>query len=451
MATFTPPAGINDFDAAPSLYATWDTQMTQIFNSLKQSNDSYQNYPALYSPIDPPAGTPVGASPTWPGLPKGLTARFGDDKGAELADKVIPWGTNPDDEGFSSNPFQDTQGNTFLNNGYRQQDEYLEWAVTRAADQTITQISFTCEGPEYWEVVASDKSLLLSLYRKYISDQVQDQDLVFPQDVTFIDPNDPSQTPQQYNQGDYNPYNKWNMAGAMHLTHPANTLGAEVTLAAQASALFTSGGKAVTSNPNLTCCQGIGEINRSSDPTIASKVNGAVVQGNFVTLRNPVGLYMLDFNAAAFTMPEGSPIPNFVGTYLQKIRTSADRTMTLRAVLKVPDGVMWQGRQMTVSDLKCNQKAIQFGGQVAAVITMGLFAEAIPGNPQQTPIKCSYQGCPDPRNPKVIDLVKAGTDCSKISAANRTSFKLTARTLALRSPVLHAGVRLRSRVNQQLG
>jgi hypothetical protein len=451
MLKFAPPAGINDFDEDPSLYGTWDSAMSQIFHDLKHSGDQYQNYPAFYSPQSPPAGNPNGASPTWPALPKGLTARFGDDKAAELADKLIPWGTSPDDEGFSSTPFHDATGKVFANNGYRQQDEYLEWIVKRDGNNGITEIVFTCEGPEYWNVVASNKGLLTRLYQKYVSTSVTTEDLFFSENVSFIDPNDPTMTEQHFTPNDYNPYNKWNIAGAMHLTHPANTLGAEVTLAAQASAKFVMRGAAVATNPNLTCCQGIGEINRSSDPNIAATVNAAVLQGNYVTLANPVGLYMLDFDATAFTLPDGSPIATFVGTYLTKLRKSVDSSMTLRASLKVPDGVMFQGRQMLVSDLLCNRKAIQFGGQVAATITMGLFAQVIAGTPRQKAIECTGQGCPSPDNPAVIILTKAGADCTKIKKDNRHEFGLETIALDLRKPTSQSGARLRSRVNQSRG
>ena len=33
------------------------------------------------------------------------------------------------------------------------QDEYCEWSVTRRADGKITRATFTCEGPEYWELI----------------------------------------------------------------------------------------------------------------------------------------------------------------------------------------------------------------------------------------------------------------------------------------------------------
>jgi hypothetical protein len=451
MASFLTPAGISDFDADPALYATWNKNIADIFHDLKTLNpdDDYEGYPAFYSPLAPPSPVaPASASPTWPGLPLGLTARFGDDKGAELSDKIVPWGTAKDDEGFSSEPFKDTNGNPVDNNGYRQQDEYLEWTVHHDQQGHIIEIVFTCEGPEYWSCVAQNQNLLLKLYQTYVSPQVQLADLLFPQDTTWIDPNDPSKQVQTFSKGDYNPYNRWNMTGAMHLTHPANTLGAEITLAAQSSALFTMQGKAVKTNPNLTCCRGIGEINRSSDPNIASAVNGLTESGNYITLRNPIGLYILDVNAASFAMPDGSPIPNFVDGFFQKVRGSADKKLTLRARLSVPAGMQWQGQPLFVSDLLCNNKPIRFGGQVAANITMGLFAEALPGAPAQQRHECAFQGCPDPNNPNVIVFAKAGSDCTKLHPAQPTAFSAPLSLLKLEPKAFggrHSRIRTRVR------
>lgn len=35
-----------------------------------------------------------------------------------------------------------------------QQDEYCEWSVTKNDSGKITRVTFTCEGPEYWEYLA---------------------------------------------------------------------------------------------------------------------------------------------------------------------------------------------------------------------------------------------------------------------------------------------------------
>ena len=165
----------------------------------------------------------------------------------------------------------------------RQQDEYCEWHVERT-DGRITGVQITSEGPEYWQFLMSgtrpffpegdtrrdltrgDPDLVLALYREHVSPEVQPGDLVWAHDVAFYD-----RTTQRWRlwarAGDYNELNRWTTTdGAMHLTHGANTLSAEVTLAAEA----TVQRKTERTARALICCSGYGSAARSSDPTIGS-------------------------------------------------------------------------------------------------------------------------------------------------------------------------------------
>ena len=88
------------------------------------------------------------------------------------------------------------------------QDEYCEWSVTRdPITRKITRVTFTCEGPEYWEVLAAlNPDKVLDLYREFVSPTVKREDL--------------------FENGQYNPLNRFNNSttyGAMHLIQPANT------------------------------------------------------------------------------------------------------------------------------------------------------------------------------------------------------------------------------------
>ena len=56
------------------------------------------------------------------------------------------------------------------------QDEYLEWAVIKEGGK-ITKVMFTCEGPEYWSHVASDKGLLTKLYSDIVGQPVPQSEL----------------------------------------------------------------------------------------------------------------------------------------------------------------------------------------------------------------------------------------------------------------------------------
>ncbi|GIG59911.1 hypothetical protein Lfu02_42830 [Longispora fulva] len=53
------------------------------------------------------------------------------------------------------------------------QDEYCEWSVERDAHQKVTRVTFTCEGPEYWDVLAqTSPDKVLELYRTHINPAV---------------------------------------------------------------------------------------------------------------------------------------------------------------------------------------------------------------------------------------------------------------------------------------
>src|SRR4051812_40509848 len=138
------------------------------------------------------------------------------------------------------------------------QDEYCEWSVTRRADGKITRVTFTCEGPEYWELLARTRpDVVLALYQQHVSQAVQRDDLF-----------DAS--------GSYIQRNKWNSTtttGAMHLIQGANTLGAEIELSAAASIVRHIGGRDLTGEQELIECAEYGVAQRNSDPHIGGVVN----------------------------------------------------------------------------------------------------------------------------------------------------------------------------------
>jgi hypothetical protein len=109
----------------------------------------------------------------------------------------------------------------------KKQDEYCEWSVTRNPETgKITKVTFTSEGPEYWQFLSErDPDLVLRLYREHIGPEVQRSDL--------------------FANGEYIPMNRWNNTttdGAMHLIQQANTLSAEIELAAASTLVRQSGG-----------------------------------------------------------------------------------------------------------------------------------------------------------------------------------------------------------------
>jgi len=422
--TFMPPANLKDFDRS----ATHKEDLYQAWHRRIQKNVAFDpGQPAFFDPLHPPvAGIPSEAAPSWTGLP-GVVLRLNQEnivQAAQLVEAPIDMGS-PDPgvphRTYTPSFYDEQTGAVFPGQQYRSQDEYLEWVSIKDTDGVITEVLFTCEGPEYWDILAQDRDLLNTLYQELLPDHLKSQfqvgDLYFPRAVRWANPNASGQV-QHFKAGNYNPYNKWNIAGAIHLTHPANTLDAEIALARFASLLYGNP-TPVTSDPDLISCARYGEVNRDSDPTIGSGVNAQVVAGNFVSLRNPIGLYMKSIDSSPFTLPNGDPIANF-DQYFVPTRQSEDGQMIVRARFKVPDGVTSNGKQVRVGDLLANGAQVVTGGQIANAITMQVFALALPGAPTQQRVACLGRPCPDPTTPEYIEVISFNQSCPATHQAFRT-------------------------------
>jgi hypothetical protein len=116
-----------------------------------------------------------------------------------------------------------------------------------------------------------------------------------------------------------------------------------------------------------------------------------------------VAIYIMDFDTSSFqldvdgTGQDLQPIPD--GTF-NWVRGNIDQKMGLRLRVQIPPGTMGTGdnagRQLTVSDIFDNStnKYIEYGGQFADYITMGVGAVTISsGSP--TPA----QFCPEVPSP----------------------------------------------------
>jgi hypothetical protein len=149
-------------------------------------------------------------------------------------------------------------------------------------------------------------------------------------------------------------------------------LGAEVNIAAAATIQRKDGhGKPITQAVPLIRCARYGVEQRASDPHIGSEVNRLARDGYTVTLRNPVGLYIDGINIAGITKP-GAAIS---AAYFQTVRGGPGET--LRAMFSVPAGEKSGGQPFTISDLKVDGMAVQYGGQIAKRISMKLTGVAV--------------------------------------------------------------------------
>jgi hypothetical protein len=328
---FNPPGNNPDFIGASNLVQNWTAHMSNVFDVSVASVSAYLDQ---HGGGDCQFYNPVSHGRVEPDLPTAATD--------------IPWNGFPKRHGApgpGQPPHYAAAEAPIVAGQNRDQDEYLEWFVNRK-NEKIVSVHFTCEAYDYFQFLGENApEKMLALYRTYISPQVQMPDL-FPNG--------------QGNQ--YDTLNRWNTElGAMHLTHPANNLFAEVFLAATATVRRSQHGAEITQSIPLIHCSRYGDESRNSDPAIGAAVNGLTRDGRHLTLANPVGLYMASFNGAGLAL-NGQP----AGGFFKLVRGAFP--LGLRAVYELPPELAAQG--LTVSDVDIGGAPIQFGGQLAERITM---------------------------------------------------------------------------------
>jgi hypothetical protein len=231
------------------------------------------------------------------------------------------------------------------------QDEYCEWSVTRdQASNKITKVTFTCEGPEYWNFLAqANPTKVLSLYQEFIGPQVKKQDLFF-------------------SNGHYRATNKWNNSttlGAMHLIQDANNLGAEINIAVRSTIIRKIKGTVLTGEQDLINCGQYGDAERNSDPHIGAQINQLARQQADICVANPVALYIKGLATNGWQTPDSSDPKQ----YWKILRGDADHTV--RTVFEVP-----AAKGFTVGDITINGEPIEFGAQIADFITIKVIGQA---------------------------------------------------------------------------
>ena len=350
LQRFNPPAFLDDFRrSSVDLYQVWDETLTRWFAaSIAGAAREYQEFgvPAdqvrvqYFHPreVDVPSDRLAAKTVTWTGFPKKFRTWFA--PAARMAAYA------------AAEPVGCYAGRTC-----RQTDEYVEWQTERDALGRVTRVTFTCEGPEYWTMLAEhDPDLAVRLYRELVSPNVQKEDLFLDKECTR-----------------YNVFNKWNLwQGIVHLTHPANSLEAEVDLAAVASIVRRDGsGQIITDNDALLAVAAWGSPFRASDPAIGGHLNVLTRLGLNVSLRDPIGLYMDSLNTTGFETPDGTPAERFFTVVRGQDGSGGREPMILRAVFTVPEEYGY-----TVGDIRIGGVPIQYGGQIAEHLLMKLTAMA---------------------------------------------------------------------------
>lgn len=252
-------------------------------------------------------------------------------------------------------------------------DEYNEWVVTRNEAGKITKINFTAENPEYWFTLWNvDPNKVLELYHQLVSEKVTLSDL-YMRDSAGNVVNNYNGVPA------YNPLNKWNygntatenFGGAVHLTSPPNTVGAEIYLGAAATMLRNLGPEDYSPALNL-CASLYGGSFRNSDPNIGLQANQATRNLNKrVALTDPIALYMQRPDFSNYVTPDGTDASDFFKVVRGRTADETGRNYDeiLHATFEVPEGYDY-----TVSDIMIGGRNIFYGAQMAETFDQALAA-----------------------------------------------------------------------------
>jgi len=254
------------------------------------------------------------------------------------------------------------------------QDEYLEWAARRDRDGKIVKLSFVAEGYDYYSALFdADEQRVLDLYKEFTGlSSLKVDDLRAPGGVYRRYSDGRLETVAE--PGGFNPRNRFNInPGIVHLSHRANSLGAEVNLAG-VSAIARKNAKGVTLDgkdpERLLCCNEGGNPNRNSDPLISAQAYAQVLEGYRYTLANPIGLYIAGVEEAGLLLPDNA---TKVPRDWWKVRRGQDlwdntKSRVLHLDLEIP-----ASEKLTISDLLVGGNPVQYAGQIAELLSVHLF------------------------------------------------------------------------------
>lgn len=452
---FNPPANQDDLAGQPikrqDLIDLWNRKQQPGDNRVFYMGDfvtaAAENTNYVDPRLEPPSGTPDPVP--WNGFPRLLSRHYNDQlsetaraQAEATADILTPWlywvlpnrpifsaaphhlpfyadrlGMDPDFLRELARPLHAVNPDNTIGDPIpqfrRQQDEYLEWHADRNDDGTLRRISFTAEPPDYWNALAEiAPERVVELYQDHVKSGITREELFYPERVAALgldDTNTPTWFLIDRFGGAYNPLNRWTTTdGIMHLTHRANTLGAEVNLAGDASVPRPVDDSPRTPGQDPTpqviriACGRYGGINRSSDPNIGLAVGDAVKAGNRITLTDPVGLYIGKVDLAGLSGPNGEVLEGVAGDI---VRGSDDpfEPRILRYEVKLPPGTAF-----TLSDCKFDNRPLLRGGQIARETTIRLYANTYPGSADATQSDCDGVVCRRADNEQIFLSGTAG-------------------------------------------
>jgi len=338
------PGNTNELNS--TLVTAWQTSLNQFFEGGKNVAAKEVSPPQskvwMFNPLTKDLSTATIADIRWNSFPKRLLDTF--------PSKTTAW------------RFGDSSRNY--------QEEYCEWEVVRDTNNKIKRVTFTTEVPEYYDFLAqNDSNLLLSIYRKHISQNVQLSDII--------------------QGGAYKIQNKWNypeIVGQrgvlMHMGFGPNTLQAAINLSAEATwPSVDKSGNLITDEQGLIDCRLFGARERHSDPHIGAQINSLTRAGNIISFAGPTGLYIDSVDFSRFETPDGTNPES-----IMKIIRGDTHNM-MRVIFEVPNSSGFE-----LSEVKIDGTPITFGGQIAEAITIRIRGLAISTGDIPPNINCQGSG-----------------------------------------------------------
>ena len=349
MFVFEPTARLTDFERVAGLKGAWsafinDLYETHLYGKLNDRVQSALEELRLWGRSDSdlrvynPASMPMPANSqlrnvTWSALPTSFDEQF----------------NNTREKFTFLDARQRFPGSSLIT---RIQDEYCEWVVRRNAENKITAVVFTSEPPEYYDFLfyqsAESRDLLVTLYR----------DITGVASITISDLVDAN--------GEYDWWNRYNNEFAVHMQQPNNTLEAQVDIVSRSCIRRVNRlGNPITDALGLIRCGRYGDVARQSDPSIGHAVNTFAQENRFITIENPVGLYMSNVDWNGWTTPDQTDPKTFWTVVRGVQETDPNQSYIVRAIYTVP-----ADKRYAVSDIKIGGEPIEYGAQIAARINV---------------------------------------------------------------------------------
>jgi hypothetical protein len=348
-------------------------------------------------PYANPADEPVPASATttavpWEGFPASVTTRWG--RGPTALEQAESKGY---DDVAAAGAVDETGGEHDCKVRHRQ-DEYLEWEDLRDGSGRLAAVTFVCEGYDYWsELFSAEPGYVANEFSTSTGRLVHQDELRAPADLYYRDGDGNRLGEPFVEAGHYNYRNQVNQGpGIRHLSHDANSLGAEINLAVTSCLpRRDQDRKPVPADPQrLLCCTRGGDPNRSSDPRIAAGAYGLVTtKKQRFTLADPVGLYVRDFDLNGLEIPgQGQPPEEICDVQRGTGDPHASDTASnriLRMRIAPPAGATW-----ALSDLRlADGTPLTRGAQLAHLVGMHLLVDHWDANSVPEAVDCRAGCC----------------------------------------------------------